>query len=47
MTAGEILTLNSNVENDGNILGEKVTFIGTEIKNIWNYHRRGYSSYYF
>ncbi|MEJ6465708.1 hemagglutinin repeat-containing protein [Fusobacterium ulcerans] len=34
VTAGEILTLNSNIENDGNILGEKVIFTGTEIKNI-------------
>ncbi|WP_338948341.1 hemagglutinin repeat-containing protein [Fusobacterium varium] len=36
ITAGNILTLNSIVENDGNILGEKVTFTGTEIKNTGN-----------
>ncbi|MEH1740764.1 hemagglutinin repeat-containing protein [Fusobacterium varium] len=36
ITAGNILTLNSIVENDGNILGEKVTFTGTEIKNTEN-----------
>ena len=33
ITAGEILSLSGNVENDGNILGKKAAFTGTEIKN--------------
>ena len=36
ITAGEILSLSGNVENDGNILGEKVVFTGSKVKNTGN-----------